>query len=135
MNREQWCMMVLIVRFFCVVGIARVEAKCADCNSHIGHVFDDGPKPTGLRFCVNSASLDFKKQTTVWQFGVDFRTKRSLLLPTVLSGNQGEGLGSWVAEARPPSSLFSFFNVLIFSEISLFFSIFFFFKIYWKFLF
>ncbi|XP_052704808.1 methionine-R-sulfoxide reductase B3, mitochondrial-like isoform X2 [Crassostrea angulata] len=46
-------------------GIARVEAKCADCNSHIGHVFDDGPKPTGLRFCVNSASLDFKKQTTV----------------------------------------------------------------------
>lgn len=51
--------------FVCVVGIARVEAKCADCNSHIGHVFDDGPKPTGLRFCVNSASLDFKKQTTV----------------------------------------------------------------------
>lgn len=51
--------------FVFVVGIARMEAKCADCNSHIGHVFDDGPKPTGLRFCVNSASLDFKKQTTV----------------------------------------------------------------------
>lgn len=132
MDRVQWCMMVLIVRFFVVVGIARVEAKCADCNSHIGHVFDDGPKPTGLRFCVNSASLDFKKQTTVWQFGVDFRTKRSLLLPTVLSGNQGEGLGSWVAEAL--HHLYSLFSMSWFSLKFLSFFLFFF-KIYWKFLF